>query len=44
VDKPGVDAIMADLGLGPQSRAEELDVESMIKLAHRALQELSRQT
>ena len=44
VDKPGVDAIMADLGLGPQSRAEELDVESMLRLADRVLQELSRGT
>jgi 16S rRNA (adenine1518-N6/adenine1519-N6)-dimethyltransferase len=44
VDKPGVDAIMADLGLGPQSRAEELDIDSMLRLADRTLQELSRGT
>ena len=32
LDKPAVDAIMADQGLGPTSRAEELNVEKMIEL------------
>jgi 16S rRNA (adenine1518-N6/adenine1519-N6)-dimethyltransferase len=44
VDKAGVDAMMAELGFGPQSRAEELDIDSMLRLADRALQELSRKT
>ncbi|MGE0758896.1 MAG: 16S rRNA (adenine(1518)-N(6)/adenine(1519)-N(6))-dimethyltransferase RsmA [Pirellulaceae bacterium] len=30
--KPEVDAVMAELGLGPQSRAEELPVETMLTL------------
>ena len=40
LDKPAVDAIMADLQLGPQSRAEELDVGTMLRLAARTLQAL----
>ena len=42
MEKPAVDAIMADLGFGPQSRAEELDVDSMLRLAARTLQERSK--
>jgi 16S rRNA (adenine1518-N6/adenine1519-N6)-dimethyltransferase len=31
--KPDIDAVMAELGLGPQCRAEELDVETMLRLS-----------
>lgn len=33
LDKPAVDEIMAQLDLGPTSRAEELDVEKMLQLS-----------
>ena len=32
LSKPDVDAIMAEQGLGPQTRAETLDVEAMLSL------------
>ena len=32
LDKPAVDALMADLGLSPESRAEELDVPTILRL------------
>jgi 16S rRNA (adenine1518-N6/adenine1519-N6)-dimethyltransferase len=32
LEKPEVDSLMAELGLGPQSRAEELSVESILEL------------
>ena len=32
LDKPTVDAIMADLSLGPDSRAEQLDIARMLEL------------
>lgn len=33
LDKPAVDQLMADLALGPESRAEELSVERMLELS-----------
>ena len=36
LDKPMVDRVMADLALGPESRAEELPVEQIIEL-HKAI-------
>jgi len=33
LDKPAVDAVMAEQGLGPHSRAEQLDVQQMLDLA-----------
>jgi 16S rRNA (adenine1518-N6/adenine1519-N6)-dimethyltransferase len=33
LDKPAVDEIMAQVGCGPESRAEQLDVEAMLRLS-----------
>ncbi len=33
LDKPAVDAVMDQLGFGPDTRAEQLDVETMIRLS-----------
>ncbi len=33
LDKPAVDVLLARLGLGPQARAEQLDVPTMLRLA-----------
>ena len=35
LDKPGVDRLMAEMGFGPASRAEQLDVDTMLALAER---------
>jgi 16S rRNA (adenine1518-N6/adenine1519-N6)-dimethyltransferase len=35
LDKDGVDAILADMGFAADTRAEQLNVETMIKLAER---------
>lgn len=32
LDKPAVDRVMAEMGFGPTTRAEELDVETMLRL------------
>jgi 16S rRNA (adenine1518-N6/adenine1519-N6)-dimethyltransferase len=40
LEKPEVDQVMADLGLNPQSRAEELSVDQMLKLFERCQQQL----
>ena len=40
LDKPQVDAILADLGHGTDRRAEQLDVERMIELCHRVKADL----
>ena len=34
LSKPDVDGIMQQLGLGPESRAEELTVDQMLALWH----------
>ena len=39
--KPDVDAIMEQQGLGPQSRAETLDVEAMLALSEAVRQHLA---
>ncbi len=41
LSKPDVDAIMADQGLGPKSRAETLDVEQMLALCEAVRQQLA---
>jgi 16S rRNA (adenine1518-N6/adenine1519-N6)-dimethyltransferase len=35
LDKPGVDRLMAEMGFGPESRAEQLDVDTMLALSER---------
>lgn len=35
LDKPGVDAILDDLGFGPKARAEELEPYQLVKLGNR---------
>ena len=43
-DKPVVDALMAELGLDANTRAEQLTVEAMLRLCEAARQRLSPQT
>jgi len=40
LSKPQVDRVLADLGLGANARAEQLDVETMLKLSERVRAEL----
>lgn len=42
LEKPEVDTIMAQLGLGAQSRAEELDVDSMLRLSETMRQHVAK--
>lgn len=41
LDKPAVDDILGRLGLGPQARAEQLDVETMLALCELVRQKLN---
>ncbi len=44
LDKPAVDEIMQQMNLGPESRAEQLDVDRMLELSLRVRERLDRQS